>query len=309
MANKKPALGQGHTASVQSDSSDDFKNQYEDWYNWASQHWAQGKNYQKAEASSFLASVLLGNFSNGTAKLFIDGRVIEVPISNAIRLQLEASAIGIGDDILVFFERRDSKPIITEVWFSNKTPATQEHSQERNVVGEQIDLLSQALGDTDTAIDFDNETSPKVNLLNEDNSAANQHEEGNLSDDEHREQLKRVFRALQKLPAGEVARIADTSEKKLDKWSDHIPRSAPEYYENRPASEKLPDFLRRVYGALNLLDGSMSTGNLEVLDLALAKSIRAWIRRHGSLPNDINIPATLVRPKGTGLKSAKDAKP
>ncbi len=309
MANKKPASGQRHAASVQSDSSDDYKSQYEDWVYWAHDHWLQHENNQKTGPRSFLASVLLGSFSNGAAKLFIAGRVIEVPISNAIRQKLEASSIGLGDDILVFYEMRDSIPIITEVWFSNKSSETANNSQEPNAVGEQIDLLSKALGTGDKALSFDNETPPKVNLLDEDNSAAKQHEDNSLSDDKHREQLKRVFKALQKLPAGEVARIADTSEKKLEKWAEHIPRIAPELYENRPASEKLPDFLRRVYGALNLLDGSMSTGNLEVLDLALAKSIRAWIRRHGSLPNDIDIPATLVRPKGSGLKRAKDAKP
>lgn len=110
------------------------------------------------------------------------------------------------------------------------------------------------------------------------------------------ELLKQVFAIISKLPAGELERLVSSSQKKLDKWAG-VPSVAPELYRDRRASEDLPSFLRRVYAAAGHLDGRLTRVHLDVLDPPLGMAIREWVSRHGSLPEDINLPAKIPAPR------------
>lgn len=127
----------------------------------------------------------------------------------------------------------------------------------------------------------------------------------NVDSKEREEELRRVFAIFSELPTGEIRRIADTAEKRLEKWPADVPKSAPELYQQRPASEDLPSFLRRVYGQNGFLNGSLTTAHLDIIDPAVARAIRSWVEHHGSLPDDINLPNKVKRPKGTGAKRSE----
>jgi len=107
--------------------------------------------------------------------------------------------------------------------------------------------------------------------------------------------IESAFNALAALPTGEVQRLLQTIEKRREKWSGAIPIEAPELYRDRQAKEDLPTFLRRVYGARGLLDGSLTKAHLDILDPSLADGVRAWISHHGSLPDDIDLPSKFER--------------
>lgn len=101
--------------------------------------------------------------------------------------------------------------------------------------------------------------------------------------------MEKVFAEMSKLPFVEVERISNEVTDKLRLWPDNFPKVAPEFYQNRVASEKLPEFLRRVYG--EFLDGSFTTAHLYVLDKPAADAIRGYIQKHKKLPDDILIPS------------------
>jgi len=146
---------------------------------------------------------------------------------------------------------------------------------------------------------------PGVNLGEGKNNPAHQGEaQGLLSEDNRKNILKRAFDILSDLPTGEIERITASAEKRLEKWGNDIPKAAPELYQDRPASEGLPDFLRRVYGSRGYLNGKMTTAHLDIIDTPVARAIRSWVEHHGNLPENIVLPTSRLRPKGTGKKTS-----
>ena len=85
-----------------------------------------------------------------------------------------------------------------------------------------------------------------------------------------------------------------------------MPKRAPELYQDRQASEELPEFLRRVYGQAGLLNGQLMTVHFDILDPPLAAAIRGYVGHYGALPDDINLPAKFERAdKGTPRKQKR----
>ena len=110
-----------------------------------------------------------------------------------------------------------------------------------------------------------------------------------MNNDENRNAvLKDLFSLASRLPTQELERLLASISKKSAKW-EGIPTSAPELYSDRKASEELPDFLRRVYGSRDLLDGRLMTSHLDIIDRPLANAVRSYISHFGALPDDINI--------------------
>lgn len=124
-----------------------------------------------------------------------------------------------------------------------------------------------------------------------------------LPDCPHSRELLRLCKASGALPSGEVARLSTTAEKKLEKWGNGILKVLPELYRDRPAREKLLPYLRRALRDRGLLSGKLTTAHLDVLDSALASAIRSHEKQQGPLPQDINLPTAIVRPKGLKYNS------
>lgn len=104
--------------------------------------------------------------------------------------------------------------------------------------------------------------------------------------------LKEIFAALNELPDGEIERLRLLIDGRRDFW-EGIVWPAPELYQDRKASERLPDFIRRVYKEPGHLTETFTTAHFDVLDYKLAAAIRQW-RRTRPLPSDIDIPTKYV---------------
>lgn len=117
----------------------------------------------------------------------------------------------------------------------------------------------------------------------------------------HRDEFLRLLHACGNVPSGEVARLADTAEKKALKWEGII-KAAPALYNERPAKQKLPEFLRENYLKAGYLDGRMDYSHIDILDPACGASIRYWARENDGLPSDLNLQPAIVRPKKNGPK-------
>lgn len=115
--------------------------------------------------------------------------------------------------------------------------------------------------------------------------AAIRNEIAELPDCGHRQHLAALFEAVCNLPAGEVARLAKTAEKKTLKWQGDIPKVPPAKFQDRPASQKLPGFLREHY--LSLFESGITPSHLDILDSPCAAAIRHWELKYGKLPDDI----------------------
>ncbi len=153
---------------------------------------------------------------------------------------------------------------------------------------------------------FDENAVERLLLQRKDNDRELPGEDQTLElDDEREKELKRAFDALSQLPTGEVSRLADSAEKRKEKWTGEIPKSAPELYKDRPTSEGLPDFLRRVYGERGYLNGIMTTAHLDIIDPPAARAVRSWVEHHQEgLPTDIELPTAKTRPKMAKQKPA-----
>lgn len=115
---------------------------------------------------------------------------------------------------------------------------------------------------------------------------------GSLPDIDRQTTLKEIFAALNELPDGEIERLRHLIDGRRDFW-DGIVWPAPELYQDRRASERLPDFIRRVYKEPGYLTKNFTTAHFDILDHKLAAAIRQW-RRSRPLPADIDIPTKYV---------------
>jgi len=125
--------------------------------------------------------------------------------------------------------------------------------------------------------------------------AAIRNEIAELPDCGHSHQLLALFDSAGALPAGEVGRLAKTAEKKTLKWPEGIPKVPPAKYQDRPASQNLPDFLLAHYR--ECLSGLMDASHFEILDPPCAASIRYWINNGNAFPEKIHLRGAIQRKK------------
>lgn len=111
--------------------------------------------------------------------------------------------------------------------------------------------------------------------------------------------IDEMFEHVSKLPLGEIERQNAVLSKKVANWPDHFPKLAPEYYNDRKASEKFPDFMLRVYGSKGYLDGTFTTAHLQILDDPAAIAARGWLRTHHQFPEELNLPVSQTRQKSS----------
>ncbi len=128
---------------------------------------------------------------------------------------------------------------------------------------------------------------------------------GNMSNSDKKLLLREAFTKLATLPQGELERLLVTIDKRCEKWGDGVLKEAPEFYQNRPASEKPSDFLRRVYADQGHLNGRLTTAHIDIIDPPLGVAVRSWVKYYGSLPEDINLPLKQERKRGPSTQEKR----
>lgn len=90
-----------------------------------------------------------------------------------------------------------------------------------------------------------------------------------------------------------------------------LPKRPPEVYSERPIRqdcgrrENIVEFLRRVWKPW-MDANSITRANLGQLDPGAYKAVDNWLRQHGSMPRDINLPFSRGRPRKQGMQGGSD---